>query len=141
MQFINSRLNASISITCWVLIFTTVAMFLDCAIAWCDGAKVATKQPLALPPAPVVTLPDLGPELDGEQIIAAISRHIPAAAQAITGPAATLVVVGTDTLQNLRQTACKAFDVDLDTAKGMARAYGHIGRKNTWRELIAACDL
>lgn len=43
-------------------------------------------------PAPVATVPDLGHELDGEQIIAAIERHIPTVAQAVTEPVAILAI-------------------------------------------------
>lgn len=37
-------------------------------------------------------IPDLGDELEGEQIIASIERHIPAIAQSITTPTATLTL-------------------------------------------------
>lgn len=86
-------------------------------------------------------VPELGPEVEGEQIITAIERRIPAVAQIITAPVATLVVGDTDTLADLRRAACTAYNVGIDTAKDLARQYGHIGHKNTWRELIAACDL
>lgn len=84
---------------------------------------------------------DLGPELEPAAILAAIERHIPAAAQSVTEPAAILVLGDTDTLADLRREACKAYNCGIDTAKDLARAYGHIGRKNTWRELIAACNM